>query len=440
MDSDLSPARPLLIGLGPYALHSHLTAFRDLRCPPRAVIELESARSRTSVLLSGFGFGDCPVLTVPDDERDLPSLSGATKAKLDAMLAGIEPTHVFLACEPKGHRAYLEYFIPRGVRIFCEKPLTTVTGFSTEPAAAARVWQDWLHLSALAARHPASRVFLNTQRRFCPFYRKARETLAEVGREFGLPVTRLEIASCDGSWALPHEMSGRENHPFHYGYGKLMHSGYHFVDLLAYLLSATDGVLDEAVEVHASSRRPGDYELPEAFYRRVFPQMPPAQLRLKEGLDYGELDLEASLRFGRLTRAHLLLSSTGYCRRRTPETKFDSYRGQGRVRHERTDITLGPVLNIQFHDYQVDRSFDSGNDSRPEPTLMIFRNADLIGGAPFQRFTGRDLEGPWGALIKRKVITDFLTDRIADSRLEDHAHSIRLLSRLGESLAAEYIR
>lgn len=36
------------------------------------------------------------------------------------------------------------------------------------------------------------------------------------------------------------EMCTRDYHPYKYGYGKLMFSGYHFVDLLMWLLSIND--------------------------------------------------------------------------------------------------------------------------------------------------------------------------------------------------------
>jgi hypothetical protein len=35
---------------------------------------------------------------------------------------------------------------------------------------------------------------------------------------------------------MPSEYTSREGHPYRYGYGKLVHSGYHFVDLFAWLV------------------------------------------------------------------------------------------------------------------------------------------------------------------------------------------------------------
>jgi hypothetical protein len=53
--------------------------------------------------------------------------------------------------------------------------------------------------------------------------------------EFEVPISYVDIYHADGAWSLPHEFY-KENHPYKYGYGKLMHSGYHFVDLFSWII------------------------------------------------------------------------------------------------------------------------------------------------------------------------------------------------------------
>ena len=43
---------------------------------------------------------------------------------------------------------------------------------------------------------------------------------------------------------MPHDLD-KENHPYKYGYGKLYHSGYHFIDILAELLKLNNLTTDD---------------------------------------------------------------------------------------------------------------------------------------------------------------------------------------------------
>ena len=40
---------------------------------------------------------------------------------------------------------------------------------------------------------------------------------------------------------MPHDLL-KENHPYKYGYGKLFHSGYHFIDLLSDLIKINNNL------------------------------------------------------------------------------------------------------------------------------------------------------------------------------------------------------
>lgn len=67
-------------------------------------------------------------------------------------------------------------------------------------------------------------------------YQKIRELLSEVVREFQVPINKISISYSDGIWGLPSENFVRENAPSTSGYGKLMHSGYQLLDLLAFFM------------------------------------------------------------------------------------------------------------------------------------------------------------------------------------------------------------
>ena len=75
-----------------------------------------------------------------------------------------------------------------------------------------------------------------------------KQLIEETIRQYNIPITYIDIYHNDGMWNMPSEFLYRENHPYKYGYGKLFHSGYHFIDLLAWLLEANRGIKDKTID------------------------------------------------------------------------------------------------------------------------------------------------------------------------------------------------
>ena len=82
---------------------------------------------------------------------------------------------------------------------------------------------------------------------------------------------------------------------------------------------------------------------------------------------------------------------SGFSRRSWYNLPKDIYKGNGRVRHERLNIEVGPLMNIQIHSYQAyeisekERIFNNNVGSIEHFEIYIFRNCNLIGGKPFEK-------------------------------------------------------
>ena len=62
-------------------------------------------------------------------------------------------------------------------------------------------------------------------------------------------------------WVMTSEFLTRENHPYKYGYGKLFHSGYHFIDLLTWFLEINNLTQNKKInnaEMYDSTYNPND--------------------------------------------------------------------------------------------------------------------------------------------------------------------------------------
>lgn len=455
-----------LIGLGPHARRIYLHYLALHGAFPALVVELESAAAQTEAALRAAqpAARPCQTLFVPDAERDAEELSPAVQERLLDALRTAGVTHVILATEPKAHYAYLRFLLTHDLNVLCDKPLTAPVHVSTQPRQAELIHAQYQHLKALylgaRARGGAS-CQVQCQRRWHDGYAYVHALLREVVHTYGVPITSIDLYHCDGMWNMPDELFFRENHPYKYGYGKLMHSGYHFVDVLGWLYGI-NGQLErkraDTVAVTAHAVRPSDHltVLDDQDYARLLrgsfsPWFEPA--RRRELGAFGELDVNAHLQFTRqgrvVTTGTLHLLQTGFTRRSWGQLPSDTYKGNGRVRHERLNVQVGPLLNLQIHSYQAreikerDASTQAGAVEHFE--VYVFRNTDLIGGQPFERIDIQSLahlRGPealgFNEQAREQSIMSFLTGDTATSDLLDHDLSIGLLASIYGSLAHRY--
>jgi hypothetical protein len=268
-------------------------------------------------------------------------------------------------------------------------------------------------------------------------------------------------------WNMPDEFIFRENHPYKYGYGKLFHSGYHFIDLMCWLLklnNTLDEKIAETVELYASATRPNDFmeifnrsDYENVFGEKLFEQE--FELRNSGYFNkFGELDFFSLMQFKRnenvITTCNLSLMQTGFSRRSWTELPLDTYKSNGRVRHERVDIQVGHLMNIQVHSYQSkeikERNqtdvYDVG--SLEHFDINIFRNSELIDGKPFEKISLNDLFGMqnqdhkkfigYNEQSREKCLLDFLNNTSRNSDLTDHDLAIKVLTNSYLSLCQRY--
>ena len=170
--------------------------------------------------------------------------------------------------------------------------------------------------------------------------------------------------------------------------------------------------------------------------------------------NYGELDFHSIINFKSndkiITNCTLNLMQSGFSRRSWCTLPKDIYKGNGRVRHERLNIHVGPLLNIQIHSYQAyeisDKEKTLNNDigSIEHFEIYIFRNSKIIGGKPFEKInianlSEKDKEYFYGYNEKARenCFISFLNNSNQDSDLLKHKVSIELVSKAYEIIATK---
>ena len=309
-------------------------------------------------------------------------------------------------------------------------------------------------------KHKDQMLFqIQCQRRFHPGYLYIKRLLQEIIKEYNVPITYIDIYHSDGMWNMPNEFFERENHPYKYGYGKLFHSGYHFIDLLTWLLECND-LCDKFIDngtIYSTVFKPSDffYTIDNNFYNNILKTN-----KFKDIINnpekvsgFGELDFHSMIDFKHqdkiVTHCSLNLMQSGFSKRSWVKLPIDTYKANGRVRHERVNIQVGPLLNIQVHSYQSVEVNEKTNISKKDIggidhfDIYIFRNNNLIKGKSFEKISLNEIDDNKDQKLgnnekaREKCFLKFINKEESDSDLLKHETSIYLLTKLCESISSK---
>lgn len=452
-------SQTVLVGLGPYAKKHYLSFFLKHGILPAFIIDLQSCEKSVKGFLDGHHL-EIPCYFLPDIYRDDERLPEDHKNNISLLLKNYGVTHAIIATEPKAHISYLSFFIEKGINVLVEKPLSAPVDASFSINAARKVEEDYHFIvkQIAASPNPGLKVELQCQRRYHPIYQFIHSEVEAFVKEFDIPITYCDIYHCDGMWNMPNEYYRRENHPYKYGYGKLLHSGYHFIDLLATLLTTcfrNCSKIPNSAELYGRGFFPHDSL--EIFndkdYCRFFNHTGNIDNFFQtEGSRLGELDFFSIMQLyqgtKKITTCSLNLLQTGFSRRSWSQLPEDTYKSNGRIRHERLSLQFGHLFNIQVHSYL---SEESRNGSMDNPynigqarhfDILLFRNSNLIGGKPFLSIPSseflQDTTQSFNELSRDRQLISFLCDKNSKSELHNHKLSIKLLTKSLQALCRDH--
>lgn len=444
----------LLIGWGPHATRTYSRFFKKYQFEPCVVIDLESQHERVQAELKLFGFNTI-VETIPDEEKNLVVLSQNTKKKIDEICNRYKITHVIIASEPKSHYAYMDYFVEKKVHILVEKPIVAPATFYTIEDAQKAKEQFY---DILGRQNQGIQCKVMCQRKMNRGYMMVLSLAHDIVEKYNCPITKIYVNHCDGNWIMPHDLF-YENHPYKYGYGKLFHSGYHFVDLFADIVKVNevlspDKKLKKATIFSSFQMTSDEFQFfrPDEV-RRIFEKKGQQIPVFYDGEVYttnydlfGEKAITSQICFmnenGKcMTLGNLGISQIGFSRRAWIKAHEDHYKNNGRVRHESVEIEIGPLMCIQVHSYQSkeikDRSFDESEIGGLDHfDICIYRNSEIIGGKPFEKITSEMLMKKRADIVIRGLNEDSREDFIynffsdvptSKGELYDHRLAIEIL-------------
>lgn len=470
----------LVIGVGPHTRHTHLRVLAsgqdrglvgtisgvDVRGACATAVEYGATQHRRMV----------PVTLVDPFDPTRRTLPEQVRHTLDALVRDRRVDAVVVATEPAVHLPYTRWALERGLSVLLDKPVTVRTGCSVDPGQARAVLTDVEDLLECyrhaRQRDPRVLVTVLCQRRYHPAFWVMRDAIAEITAQTGCPVTSVQSFHSDGQWRLPDELLDLSYHGFDRGYGKLAHSGYHFLDIVPWLLAAgdTDDTRPDSAQVRATVTRPDDVlaQLGVAAHERLVPgfaarnRYTETQLRAATHR-FGEVDAFLSLAFQRggrtITLGSVNLLHTGFSQRGVlSPAHTDLYKGNGRVRQETHILQQGPFQAVHFHCLQT---LDGTTDAHPHAPggsqhveIHVFRNSSLR--PDWRTHTRYDLDSlttttatgaaePTQENARKRAIGEFLDYLAGHGRREDlisdltgHRRGVALMAAAYLSMAQQH--
>ena len=450
-----------LVGIGPHAKRIYLNYFKKHKVNLALVIDLNSQRESIKNYLVENGFKNTKIFTIDDIYKDDEHLPEKISSNLLAVCNTLEVTHLIISTEPKGHFMYLEFALKNNINVLTDKPIT-VTKDMTSLKSIEKVRKQYYEILELA-NHSKGTCKVMCQRQYHRGYEKIKEVLANVVNKYKMPITNIDIFHSDGAWEMPHDL-GKENHPYKYGYGKLFHSGYHFIDLLSDFIKINDSLDGNksivSGDVFSKVFTPNDEMniLNIEDYKRLFEdQNIPEYYKENSNPNfnkYGEKDYHGLLTFYNkngfpITTANLNLLHNGVSRRSWIETK-DFYKSNGRIRHERINIEIGHLLNIQVHSYQSKKISDRTDNEEQVGGLehfdIYFFNNPLIDKEPFKEIHLGDMYSAkekkeflgYNELSREIFLTNFLNNKDCKGDIRDQALAIEILYSCAKGIHNHY--
>ena len=209
--------------------------------------------------------------------------------------------------------------------------------------------------------------------------------------EFQAPISSLHLRFSGGVWALHDEYDSREDHPYKYGYGVLMHGAYHFIDIVTQLLSLNRLVFPDDIFIMSLTSFgafPSDHvDRVSQKVRTDFDDQGKnlARTSPSTGIVYGETDIVTSFSVTNKSTGSVITLGTLAFEQTTPSVRHwkalpSIYNVNGRLTSVNVEARLGHLQSIT-----VDYYDKPGSDAVLDPDniesfaqITIKSNASLL--------------------------------------------------------------
>lgn len=345
---------------------------------------------------------------------------------------------VYIATEAREHLYYLEWCVNNGVDVLVEKPIFVSMNEGVYDPDELLI--DMQRVTKTAEKNK-SNVSVMTLGRYHQIYNDiVLDDIRNIASEYNTPITSIHLRHSGGVWNIGDEYDTRDDHPYKYGYGMIMHGGYHYIDLVAQAIEINKLILNAELEIEliAFSARPSDQDMRigKSIYAAIGSD---PQVKLcQEKSCYGETDISATFRIRKkndsntITIGTISLEQTTQSIRNWPRIPYGLYNKNGRVSSVDFELQLSVLASEHVICYDVPAVINSNIDRIDARAEVLKRfNASILKDADYvekQTFTGI-----FHSNSNKKLMSDWINDNEKRSNINQHHTVMKLVYLLSKA-------
>lgn len=322
-----------------------------------SIVELEDKKDMIERRLSEFEFPEVSVFyTLCDSLKPFMDYVRYLKKRKGNI-------KVVIATEVKAHEQYLDYCVRHDIECLVEKPVLSAMNEQGQfdPNNLDKHMERIVHSARKSKKSHSVMCFSRNHTFYNDVLIKQIDTWME---KYKAPLTTINLHTNSGIWNLNHEYVSREDHPYKYGYGMLMHGAYHYIDIFAQILKrnlALNPHDEYALNFSAYAVYPEDQEvrIPEHIGSQLGEKKEYYESEEFKKHKYGETDLSATFSLVNVTKnktvtiGALSFEQTSPGMRNWSELPDDVYNKNGRTSHTDILVQMSTLCSVQAQTYKV---------------------------------------------------------------------------------------
>jgi len=364
------------------------------------------------------------------------------KPILEKLLNDKGKLKVLISPEVKAHEAYLKFCVKHGIDSLVEKPIIApMKDGHFDPSVIESIMKDIIED---IKNNPAHHSVMTLGRYHRVYNDEILNPLKQKMITLGAPITSFHLRTASGVWNLYREYESREDHPYKYGYGMLMHGAYHYIDLFAQFLKLNKLIYPtDSFSLTLSSfvAYPHDQQvrIPKTFNENFNDKVPEWAIESIDSLNYGETDITTTFCLKNRVTGKVLTVGTISLEQTTPSVRswrdipLGFYNKNGRVSCTDIEAQLSTLYSIHGRAFKVPKG-NPGNITRIDnyAEVQTRSNASLLLDSEYN--TEKIFNNYFNSDSNRQLLTLWLQDKEDRSNLIDHFPAMQITQAIALSI------
>lgn len=406
-----------------------------------SIVDLASERATIEQRVAKLSLKPENIYYLPDPRRNGQWADIADFEPIVRELTATRTIKVYIATELKAHLAYLTYCIEHSIDSLVEKPIFgPLRDGQFEPTLIEPTMQ-----SLIAQVGDAKHSVMTLSRYHHVYNETVIEPLKAKMLELNAPLTSYHFRTAGGVWNLHREYESREDHPYKYGYGMLMHGGYHYIDLSVQFLLLNKLIYPTetfTLTVSSFAAYPKDQndrisKTYSAAFEDDCPHWADADSHVTR---FGETDITTTFCLTNKRTGNVLTLGTLSFEQTTPSIRAwkdippDTYNKNGRASNVDLEAQLSVLHSVNVQCFDVPTKTTDGELPHMDAFARVSTrtNASLLTNDAYT--TEQTFTGLFHSDSNRALMTAWLLNQESRSQFTQHFPVMRTIQALAESI------